>query len=753
MNKSAEYVEKLFEYTLPWLVLIILLIFSFAKFFRHPYGFGWEPNGKIYTIFTEQPEPTLQVGDQLIQVGPMSWNDFHGDLRQTFFEGFKPKEIVPMVVERNGQILTVPWVIPGTNKNEVMDQLLSEWFLSYVFWSAGTLVMLFLRPRDERWWLLSAFSFLTAVWLGAGSGLSNYHIWQSAIILRMAIWLSIPVYLHLHWVFPRPLGKLSPWLIGIAYTAAIAFMVAQFFQLLPQDLYFLGFLVSILGSLILLIIHAIRQPDSRLELRLIWVAIFFALSPLLTIALVSFINGSSRLNGFVLISFPVLPLAYLYTAYRNQLGGLELRVNRLFSAYFFAILVGIVGLPLLALTNRALASMTDTALIVGFISGTAALVASIWGFPPFQSFVELRWLGISLPPQELPLIYSRHAIASTSLDALIKLLKEDVLPSLLIRQFIFLRLDGSSPEILLAVGVDQAQILQGQNLASLRIPKVSTSSAATSSSTPPPWVLLALRLKVGEELLGYWLFGRRDPDDIYPQNEIPILQSLADQTAITLSNIIQTERLRTVYQADINRFEQERLSLALELHDSILNEIVGLMMKIDERDLPPTFQDAYKQLIQHLRGIVKNLRPALITYGLNSAFEELADNLMERSGETIQVTVRLETNGERPTQDVEQHLFRIVQEACTNSLRHAKTTDILISGYIDSQMAEIDVLDNGTGFDVKGRLDLNTLLANNHFGLVGMIERAKLIGAIVTIESLPKAGTHVQVNWKLISEA
>lgn len=81
------------------------------------------------------------------------------------------------------------------------------------------------------------------------------------------------------------------------------------------------------------------------------------------------------------------------------------------------------------------------------------------------------------------------------------------------------------------------------------------------------WLRLTLPLKVGDTILGFWFLGKRDPDDLYPQVEIPILQSLADQTAIALSNILQTEQLLKLYQSDIKRVEQERQNLAHELHD------------------------------------------------------------------------------------------------------------------------------------------------------------------------------------------
>lgn len=88
---------------------------------------------------------------------------------------------------------------------KLSKNLNSGWWLPYVVWMAGTATLLFIRPKDLRWRLLVAFNYFTALWLVTGSGPAKWHLWGSALFMRMAIWMTIPVYLHLHWVFPRTL--------------------------------------------------------------------------------------------------------------------------------------------------------------------------------------------------------------------------------------------------------------------------------------------------------------------------------------------------------------------------------------------------------------------------------------------------------------------------------------------------------------------------------------------------------------------
>jgi signal transduction histidine kinase len=748
MKSNDERFNKIVEFAIPWLVLAILLTYSYTKFFQHPYGFRWRSNGIVDNLFVYPKPPTLQLADKLMQVGPVLWADFNSDLRKTFFDGARTGDIVPIVVERGGQNLTIPWTYPGFNLGDFYDQLISEWILAYFFWIAGLLTVLLVRPKDVRWRLITAFDFLTAIWLIAGSGNSAFHTWYSALVLRVVIWLCVPVYLHLHWIYPRSFGILPRLVTLIFYVVFLIVALAQAFQLFSSSFYLLGFIAAVLGSLILLVMHAIRQPETRRDLGLLTILFILALTPLIGIAIAGLINSDYPLSlNFGLLSLPLIPLAYLYAANRRLLGVLELRVNRLISAYLFLVLLGAIGIPFLALINHWLPSTYNT-LIIGMIAGFISVVISIGGFPAFQRYVEQHWLGVSLPTSHLLEIYSARIATSNSFMALEELIKSEVLPSLLVKQFVFMQM-SRPPRLVFAAGVGQTQIPDGQSLQRV----ISQSGRyrpmdKVDQGEPLAWIRLALPLKVGDELIGLWLLGRRDPDDYYSQADISLIESLANQTAIGLSNLLQTERLQTVYQADINRHEQERLSLARDLHDSILNQLASLLMNLEGVTLTPNFLKAYESLTHGVRETVSNLRPPLLDYGLGPAFDELAENLMERSNDKVDVKVDLQSNGNRYESLTELYLFRIIQEACENALHHGQADTISISGRLDPQQIDLLIEDNGLGFEAKKGLELNNLIANEHFGLVGMVERAKLINAEIHLDSAPNAGTRIRIICK-----
>jgi signal transduction histidine kinase len=373
---------------------------------------------------------------------------------------------------------------------------------------------------------------------------------------------------------------------------------------------------------------------------------------------------------------------------------------------------------------------------------------SILMFPSFQSFVEQRFLGIKLPYQNLQETYSARITASASISSLLQILEDEVIPSLLVRQFAFIQVFNGPPKVLLAKGVSADQLPGGGHMDDLLVqagryrPEVPSKEAAISS-----WIRLILPLKIGDDLIGLWLLGRRDPDNSYPQAEILILQSIANQTAIALSNILHAEQLRKMYQLDIERYEKERLRLALDLHDSILNQLAVLRTNLGDAPLSAKFHQAYEELTHRMREIVSDLRPPMLMYGLKPAIEELADNLMERSGDKVRITVNVLANGERYPQNIEQHLFRIVQEACENALRHAHAETIEITGQLSPEQIDLTIEDNGMGFDLGEQLELDSLLADNHFGLAGIVERVHLIGAEIHPRSSPQTGTAIRVVW------
>jgi two-component system sensor histidine kinase UhpB len=198
--------------------------------------------------------------------------------------------------------------------------------------------------------------------------------------------------------------------------------------------------------------------------------------------------------------------------------------------------------------------------------------------------------------------------------------------------------------------------------------------------------------------------------------------------------------------------EDERVRVGRELHDELgqlLTSILHFGRRL-EHDL--TGEDAERasriveiadRALTGTRRLVRTLRPVeLDQLGLVSAIRRLAYDIEDRHG--LHVVVRAHGLEERLPGDLETAAYRIVQEALTNVIRHSYARDVSIELLRRGSHFSAIVQDDGRGFDPSpsghGRGP------NNGVGLVGMLERARLVGGEVRIESAPGSGTLVRMH-------
>jgi signal transduction histidine kinase len=734
------------------MVFSVLILYSYAKVFVIPYlGFDINPSDwSVIGVWAEdQADHALQVGDHILQIGKVDLETYRRDVRQPLIEGGRPGDIIPLRVRRGDQELTIPWELPAGSTNEILDRLNTIW-LPYIYWIAGTGTFFLVRPRDWRWRLLTASYYLTALWLMAGL-LSAWATWESSILLRVLVWFCVPVYLHLHWVFPRPLGRLPGPVIWGAYLGAAGFAVLEWFQIVPPSTFFLGFILAVGGSLLLLLIHAFLQPDQRRDLKLLGAVALFIVLP--TIVVGAFAANQMEVPLWygwgALLSLPAIPGAYFYVIYRRQMGRMELRANRFITLYIFLALLFVVAVPVVYTVNTFIeAPGTRTSLgVAGVLLGGMGIVVF---YPNFARLIERRFLGIPLPPTHLLETYAARITTSLDTASLSSLLREEVLPGLMIRQSALLRIGGNGSLLpLYTEGIAPEDLPDASEIPGL----VERSGQflfpiEEGGSVSRLWIRVVLPLEVGGNLVCVWLLGRKDPDDYYSQAEITELKAIANQTAIALVNISHAERLRALYQANIERQEQERTRLARALHDDVLNQLTALMMSQDDLDRSPEYRAHFDLITSYLYDVISDLRPAMLIYGLRLALEEYIDHLARRAPDGMEIVLNISEADVRYSPKVEEHLFRIVQQACENALRHANARSIQVHGTLESRGLSLSVEDDGKGFQYVGALDLNDLLRQGHYGLVGMHERAALIDAALEIESTPGRGTRVRVTWE-----
>jgi two-component system, NarL family, sensor histidine kinase UhpB len=185
--------------------------------------------------------------------------------------------------------------------------------------------------------------------------------------------------------------------------------------------------------------------------------------------------------------------------------------------------------------------------------------------------------------------------------------------------------------------------------------------------------------------------------------------------------------------------EGERRRMARELHDEVGQALTAVILQLD-RGGPGHIAEARETVrasLEEVRGIVRRLRPeALDDLGLRSALAALTNDMTRRTG----LLVERRISPGLPVLDPEEELvvYRVAQEALTNVVRHATTRSArLVLGARDGRV-ELEVSDDGDGFESDG--------APESAGLLGMRERALLIGAELEVRSAVGEGTSVRLQ-------
>ena len=200
--------------------------------------------------------------------------------------------------------------------------------------------------------------------------------------------------------------------------------------------------------------------------------------------------------------------------------------------------------------------------------------------------------------------------------------------------------------------------------------------------------------------------------------------------------------------------EEERRRIALEIHDELGQLLTALKMDVAllkmrvVADAEATRKiDDIRELVEKtiwmVRNVASHLRPAALNFGIVSALEWLAEDFSRRNGMPCQLVVR---GGEPTLADAHATaVFRIVQESLTNVSRHAGASRVAVTLVSTDLALDLRVSDDGQGFD------LESAQSGYSYGLLGMSERARLIGGTLHVDSAPGAGTMVSINLPLDS--
>ncbi len=242
-----------------------------------------------------------------------------------------------------------------------------------------------------------------------------------------------------------------------------------------------------------------------------------------------------------------------------------------------------------------------------------------------------------------------------------------------------------------------------------------------------------------------------------PIDGITEIQDLHATLAHLADQIRRYQRSLQSYAADVLRGqEDERSRLAHELHDETVQALIALDQRLQlvartaQRDPQAALikLDELRALtattIDEVRRVIRDLRPIYLEdLGLMPALEMLIQGLRQPDRPALALTV--EGEPQRLTPERELAIYRIVQEALNNAIKHAHAQRAEVTVIFEADL-QVSIDDDGVGFSVPDRAEALTELG--HFGLIGLRERAELIGGRLTISSSPR-GTSVELRLPL----
>jgi signal transduction histidine kinase len=243
-------------------------------------------------------------------------------------------------------------------------------------------------------------------------------------------------------------------------------------------------------------------------------------------------------------------------------------------------------------------------------------------------------------------------------------------------------------------------------------------------------------------------FDRGETGAPFTEADEQLLQTFAASAAnaVAIARSVEADRLR----ASMAAADAERGRWARELHDETLQILGGLRVLLSgavRRGDSARYEGAMREAIagiengiEGLRAIIADLRPAALDeLGLEPALATLLDR-RRRDGIAIDAEVRLpdpRAGEHRLDPELETTIYRFVQEALTNVVKHARASEVRVSVIAHDDQVDAEVQDNGVGFDTEARTE--------GFGLAGMRERIYLAGGTVEVRS-DESGTVVRTE-------
>jgi signal transduction histidine kinase len=272
---------------------------------------------------------------------------------------------------------------------------------------------------------------------------------------------------------------------------------------------------------------------------------------------------------------------------------------------------------------------------------------------------------------------------------------------------------------------------------------------------------LCVPLQAEGTVEGVLSLNNRQGPGPFNEEDLRLLTALGNHVTLAIRNASlyeQTTRQRRTMERLLSKLvwaqEEERKKVSLEIHDGPAQTLYAALFRLQTyqallgSDPEHAAQEldgavgSIRDTLQEIRRLIFDLRPmSLDEIGLVPALRQYAEKLSSRHA--IRIEVKTRGPERRFAVSLETALYRIVQEALTNTWKHARATKASVTVTFDARRCNIQIADDGVGFDLAS---VGANGQGEHLGIVGIRERAEMIGGSLRIASAPGAGTTVIVS-------
>ncbi len=760
------------------LTLILIGYTTIIAAQRPSLGIYWTySSGIVYELDTTHPSTDeFQIGDRILS------GDGLTPAKLYQLSSKQPGDVVDLVVERNGVQRIVHTKIVESSFAAVFSRLLPL-AVALIFWISGSVVLAFSHSGNQAI-LFFLVCQSAALALGAGAVSSYGPNWMKSLFQSGILWLSLFA-VHLHLAFPTSMIKQSTRLVWLGLGVSTASLSLIF--ILQNDLGIDWLPMSTLwwasffevGINTVMVLYALirsyrksRLASERHQIGIIFLSGLIGILPFVIFTVIPQLIVGHPLLPFNIsfASLSVLPVGYGYSFFRYHLGGIEKTINRGTSyVLIFLAMAGIYSLWYSLSVRFISPTITQSPLWV--LSSTVALAGITCKlYQIFTKFVNVLLYGgwydyhsvvgnvsVSLNTANL----DGDVVGAAFCQVIGRSMRLECAYLVLPGGMAFTYLDNwpVQPKQLNPIQADEffSQVSERGGSSDMFIPwkTVALDELSCECNRKEERAQYVIPLKgKGKHLLGILVLGRKCDGEGLDENDMEILRDVIHQAQVTLENVrllgevrAYSEKISRLHRQVLRAREEERKRVARDLHDLIIQSLVGINyriaeMRVDLRNLQDEdfvlSQSELRHVIVDLRQICADLRPSsLDVSGITAAIQSKVADIEENA--PFQIRVLIEGNEEQDiAEDSKICVYRLVQESLTNIQKHAQADYVELWVQITSENVTVTITDNGVGFDVPEHLDF--LTHGKHFGLVGLKELVESVNGTLEIVSRPGEG-------------